>query len=98
MPGAGKSKIGVILAKELSKDFIDTDLLLQIHHQKSLQNILDEYGYLKLRKIEEEEILRLNVKNTVIATGVSAVYSEKAMTHLRQDGRIVYLKLGVNEL
>jgi shikimate kinase len=60
MPGAGKSTVGVILAKELGLGFIDTDLLIQINQQKSLQQILDESDHLNLRTIEEEEILRLN--------------------------------------
>ena len=98
MPGAGKSTVGVILAKYLSKDFVDTDLLIQNRHHQSLQDILDKYGYLKLREFEEQEILQLNVKNTVVATGGSAVYSENTMNHLKANGEIVYLKLGVNEL
>ena len=98
MPGAGKSTIGVILAKFLSKDFVDTDLLIQIRQKKSLQDIVDEYGYLKLREVEEKEILLLNVNNSVIATGGSAVYSNEAMRHLMRNGRIVYLKLGIGEL
>src|SRR5208282_519524 len=98
MPGAGKSTVGVILAKYLSKDFVDTDLLIQNRHRQSLQDILDLQGYLKLREFEENEILQLNVKNTVIATGRSAVYSEKAINHLKKNGKIVYLKLAKNEL
>ena len=73
MPGAGKSTVGVILAKFLSKDFVDTDLLIQNRHRQSLQAILAGQGYLKLREFEESEILQLNVKNAVIATGGSAV-------------------------
>jgi len=98
MPGAGKSTVGVILAKCLSKDFVDTDLLIQNRHQQSLQEILDRYGYLRLREFEEQEILRLHVKDTVVATGGSAVYSEKTINHMKADGKIVYLKLGVNWL
>lgn len=98
MPGVGKSTTGIILAKTLAKDFIDTDVLIQVRYNKSLQDIVDEYDYLKLRRIEEEEILLLNVSNTVIATGGSAVYSEKAMAHLKENGRIVYLKLELDEL
>ena len=44
MPGAGKSTVGIILAKNLSLGFIDTDVLIQINRQKSLQQILDESG------------------------------------------------------
>jgi shikimate kinase len=98
MPGAGKSTVGVILAKSLSKDFVDTDLLIQKRHRQGLQDILDGQGYLKLREFEESEILQLSVKNTVIATGGSAVYSERAINHLKKNGTIVYLKLATTEL
>jgi shikimate kinase len=93
MPGAGKSTIGIILAKYLTFGFIDTDILIQINHQKSLQQIMDETGYLQLRRIEEGEILKLNIENHVIATGGSAVYSEKAMAHLTNISVIVFLKV-----
>lgn len=98
MPGAGKSTIGIILAKVLTYGFIDTDVLIQINRQKSLQQILDESDYLTLRRIEEEEIKKLNVTNHVIATGGSAVYSEAAMDHLQTISTIVFLEVGYEEL
>jgi shikimate kinase len=98
MPGVGKSTIGVILAKAVSKDFIDTDLLIQRRHRLTLQNIIDRYGYLALRQFEEAVILSLAVRDTVIATGGSAVYSEVAMKHLKSTGQIVYLKLHMKGL
>jgi shikimate kinase len=98
MPGAGKSTIGVILAKYLSKKFIDTDLLIQTRFAMTLQDIVDKHGYLKLRQIEEDEILRMNVQDSVIATGGSAVYSETAMRHLKKNGTIIYLKNDCREL
>ncbi len=93
MPGAGKSTIGVLLAKHTSKAFIDTDLLIQHRHKTSLQDIVDQYGYLILRQYEEDAILSIRAKNTVIATGGSAVYSKGAMHHLKLTGSIIYLKL-----
>jgi len=98
MPGAGKSTIGVILAKNLSLGFIDTDVLIQINRQKSLQQILDESGHLALRAIEEEEILKLNVSRHVIATGGSAAYSHAAMTHLRTISMLVFLEASLAEI
>jgi shikimate kinase len=98
MPGAGKSTVGIILAKNLAMGFIDTDVLIQINHQKSLQQILDESGHLNLRAIEEGEILKLNIDRHIIATGGSAVYSEKAMAHLGQISNIVFLEVGLDTL
>ncbi len=91
MPGSGKSTVGVILAKLLSKSFIDTDVLIQAQDGRSLQDIVDREGYLALRAIEERVILGLDYRNYVIATGGSAVYSDAAMTHLKKDGIVVFL-------
>lgn len=98
MPGAGKSTVGIILAKELSFSFIDTDVLIQINRQKSLQQILDESGHLNLRKVEEAEIVKLDVDRHVIATGGSAVYSEKAMAHLKRISTIVFVEVDFDEI
>lgn len=98
MPGAGKSTVGIILAKNLSLGFIDTDVLIQINRQKSLQQILDDNGHLVLRAIEEEEILKLNVSNHVIATGGSAAYSEKAMAHLKVMSTVIFLDVSFQEI
>jgi len=98
MPGAGKSTIGVMLAKALAKDFIDTDVLIQLRQGKTLQDIVDTEGYLALRGIEEQVLIDTHYPNHIIATGGSAVYSEKAMQHLRHFGPIVFLDLALNEL
>jgi shikimate kinase len=98
MPGAGKSTVGIVLAKLLSLGFIDTDVFIQINQQKSLQEIINESDYLALRKIEEDEILKINIKNHVIATGGSAVYSKKAMRHLQDISHIVFLKVKYEDI
>ncbi|MSN26087.1 MAG: shikimate kinase [Geobacter sp.] len=98
MPGAGKSTVGIILAKLLSFGFVDTDVLIQIRQKRSLQQIIEESGHLNLRKIEEREILNIDVDNHVIATGGSAVYSEKGMSHLQSISEIVFLKVNYEDI
>jgi len=98
MPGAGKSTTGIILAKNLGLGFIDTDVLIQINKQKTLQQILDESGYRALRDIEEKEILKLNIENHVIATGGSAVYSEKAMDHLLSISIVIFIEVSMKQV
>jgi len=98
MPGAGKSTVGVILAKQTSRDFVDTDVLIQTSQARTLQNIVDIDGYAALRKIEEDVLLGLSVKNHVIATGGSAVYSDRAIAQLKSDGHIIYLDVDLPTL
>lgn len=98
MPGAGKSTIGVLLAKSLAKDFVDTDVLIQLQQNKTLQDIIDNEGHLALRAIEEQALLNTHYPNHVIATGGSAVYSDKAMHHLRQFGQVIFLDVPLTEL
>jgi len=94
MPGAGKSTVGVLVAKYLGLGFVDTDLLIQERAGRRLQQILDTDGYRELRRLEEEAILALDDRGAVIATGGSAVYSEQAMRHLGELGKVVFLNAG----
>jgi shikimate kinase len=98
MPGAGKSTVGVILAKLTVRDFVDTDVLIQSVHKRTLQEIVDTDGYEALRKIEEDVLLGLRVENSVIATGGSAVYSATAMAHLKSSGTIVFIDVDIPTL
>ncbi len=98
MPGSGKSTCGVLAAKALLKNFFDTDLLLQNLEGKRLQSIINENGIEYFNEAEEKAILSLDIRGTVIATGGSVVYSEKAMAHLRSLGKIIYLRLGYEEM
>jgi shikimate kinase len=98
MPGSGKSTVGIILAKLTSRSFIDSDVLIQTREVRSLQDIVDHDGYLFLREIEEKTLLDLDLRNHVIATGGSAVYSPAAMRHLKSDGVIVFLDVNLETL
>ena len=98
MPGAGKSTCGVLAAKILLKNFFDTDLLIQSIESKRLQQIIDEKGVAEFKKAEEQAVLSLDIKGTVIATGGSVVYSEKAMLHLKSMGKIIYMHLSYEEM
>ncbi len=93
MPGSGKSTCGVIAAKVMLKNFFDTDLLLQGLERSRLQDLIDEKGVDYFYEAEEKAILSLNIEATVIATGGSVIYSEKAMEHLRSLGKVIYLHL-----
>lgn len=98
MPGAGKSTLGVLLAKELGLDFLDTDLSIQVHEGRSLQDIMDAEGYMKLREIEEQVLLKTDASGKVISTGGSAVYSDAGMQHLKAQGTVVFLDVSLDEL
>jgi shikimate kinase len=98
MPGSGKSTAGIILAKMTARNFVDTDILIQLREGRSLQDIVDTDGPLALRKVEEEAILSVNCRNHVIATGGSAAYSPAAMSHLKNDGAVVFLNATIDTL
>ena len=98
MPGAGKSTVGVLLAKALSRDFVDTDVLIQAAEGRRLQEIIDSDGLDEFLALEERHVLALKLLRAVIATGGSVVYSERAMTHLKRHGSVVYLQLPLSHL
>jgi shikimate kinase len=98
MPGAGKSTVGVLLAKALKMPFIDTDLLIQQKENRYLQEIIDAHGLDAFIKTEEDAILGLDVQNYVIATGGSAIYSEAAIKHLKASGILIFLNTKMYQL
>ena len=98
MSGAGKSTLGVLLAKAMGKHFTDTDIVIQQHTDKLLQEIIDNEGVEHFLEIEEEVLSTLSLQNAVIATGGSAVYSDKAMQALKRTGTTVYLRVSIEEL
>jgi shikimate kinase len=98
MPGAGKSTTGIILAKAIGYEFVDTDILIQNQEKKLLQEIINQDGIDKFLEIEEKIILTNNFNNCVIATGGSVVLSEKAMRHLGALGKIIYLELSLETI
>ena len=98
MPGAGKSTIGVVLAKILGYQFLDSDLLIQKEEKRVLSQIIEEEGGAGFMAIENRVNASIEKENTVIATGGSVVYCEEAMEHLKSIGKVVYLKLSKESL
>jgi shikimate kinase len=92
MPGAGKSTIGVVLAKLSGLRFVDTDLNIQVQAGATLQQILDSNGYQYLRSLEKEVLLGIELNGAIIATGGSVVYSDVVMRQLTTAGPVVYLE------
>lgn len=93
MPGAGKSTVGVLLAKLMGLRFRDTDLDIQVFAGRTLQDILDREGHLKLRDIERKVLMEISLDQSVISTGGSVVYSDEAMQRLRNAGPVIYLEV-----
>lgn len=98
MPGVGKSTLGVLIAKALSAPFLDTDLHIQAEHGKRLHEIIAEAGLAHFKRVEEEAVRNLTAKGTVIATGGSVVYSQRAMAHLKAHGVVLWLDLSCSLL
>ena len=98
MPASGKSTVGVILAKLLAYDFIDTDLLIQRREGMPLKRIIAERGVDGFLEVEEAACLAMTAERAVIATGGSVVYGEAAMRHLKAMGRVIFLDVAFGAL
>lgn len=93
MPGAGKSTVGVVLAKNMGYKFIDSDIVIQEKYGMLLHQIIEKYGTNGFNDIENKVNSELTADNSIIATGGSVVYGKEAMEHLKTIGTVVYLKL-----
>ncbi|PIE70641.1 MAG: shikimate kinase [Deltaproteobacteria bacterium] len=93
MPAAGKSTVGILLAKRLGMGFMDTDVTLQAETGKKLSEIISEKGMDAFLRIESAHVSGLSCTHHIIATGGSVVYSDAAMTHLKSDGFVIHLSI-----
>ncbi len=98
MPGSGKSTVGVLLAKALGYDFLDTDLVVQQRENALLQDILDQHGTEYFLNAEEKAVCCVNCHRTVIAPGGSVVCRDGAISHLKTLGPVIYLRVPMEEL
>ena len=93
MAGAGKSSVGQELAKALDFKLIDSDALIEKKYDQSLQKILDDQGYIKLREIENAILRNIHFDEIILSTGGSAVYSPDAMQHIQQGSKVIFLEV-----
>ena len=93
MPGCGKSTVGVVLAKSLGMEFVDSDLVIQSTMHATLAQLIEQHGDDGFRDIENRVNASIDVQNSIIATGGSVVYGAEAMAHLKSIGTVVYLRL-----
>ena len=98
MPGAGKSTVGVVLAKRLGLRFIDSDLVIQERTGKLLHTLIEELGNEGFWQLENDINCTIDTQDAVVATGGSAIYGESAMEHFKKAGTVVYLQLPYEEI
>lgn len=98
MPAAGKSTLGVLLAKQLRYNFLDTDIAIQVDNDGTLAELIAARGNDALLAMEGKVLMGIQPSRTIIATGGSAVYSAGAMGHLKTTGPVVYLKVAYEEV
>ena len=98
MPGAGKSTVGVVLAKVVGHKFVDSDLVIQERYGKLLHELITEHGMEGFLEIENRVNAELDMTKSIIATGGSVIYGKEAMEHLKEIGLVVYLKLSLESI
>ena len=98
MPGVGKSTIGVILAKIIGYEFVDSDIVIQKQEGKLLREIIADVGTIGFLKIENRVHAEMELTNSIISPGGSICYCTQGLEHLRDISTVVYLKLDYPQL
>ena len=98
MPASGKSSVGIVVAKRLGYEFVDTDLLIQKQEGRLLREIIADLGNEGFLKIENQVNRDVQAEKCVISPGGSVIYCEEAMRHFKEIGTIVYLKVSFEDL
>ena len=93
MAAAGKSTLGGKLAERLGWGQLDTDRYMESYYAMPLQAIMDTFGLEEFLHIEERLVSELGLTRTVISTGGSVIYGDKAVKRLKSLGKIVLLDI-----
>jgi shikimate kinase len=97
--GAGKTTIGRLLAKQLGREFYDSDHEVERKTGVKIPLIFELEGESGFRKRETAAIEELSqMDNLVVATGGGAVLLEENRAFLKNTGKIIYLRAKVNDL
>lgn len=92
MPSSGKSTVGKIIAKKLSKNFCDTDTLVEKSTNNTISEIFEYYGEKHFRELEKKEIANVSLQNqAVISTGGGVILNKENIDILKQNGKIFYI-------
>ncbi len=98
MPSAGKSTVGVLLAKRLGYSFLDVDIVIQEKTGRLLKEIIQQQGMDGFMEVENRINAEVDTSRAVIAPGGSVIYGKEAMENLKSLGLVVYLKISYDEL
>ena len=89
---SGKTAVGKIVARELGRNFLDMDALIEENAGCSIETIISRKGWDHFREIEKRLVEEVSRKdNLIIATGGGVVVDEGNVKNLRKNGWIVWL-------
>ena len=97
--GAGKTTIGKQLARQLGRDFYDSDRVIEEHTGANISLIFELEGEEGFRRREKNALIELTQKqNIVLATGGGAVLDPENREQLKQHGFVIYLSAPLEQL
>ncbi len=98
MPGCGKSAVGAALAEAMGRPFLDADAIVTERFGE-IPAIFANQGEAAFREMETQILAELGKQTgAVIATGGGCVTRPENWYHLRQNGRLFWLRRPLEDL
>ena len=95
VPGAGKTTVGKLLAKNLGINFFDSDQVIESRAGKSVSDIFTQDGEPAFRKLEHDVIVELlDSNNVVLALGGGSLGNDETRAKVK-DATTVWLVAGL---
>ena len=99
MPASGKSTVGRMLEKKLSRKVFDSDKYIEQREKISIPEIFATKGEEYFRDLESRVIKELSTKSgIIIATGGGSVLRDKNVDNLKKNGRLYFIDRPLTKL
>ncbi|MFT7489400.1 MAG: shikimate kinase [Candidatus Promineifilaceae bacterium] len=97
--GTGKSVVGKRVAEVLDRQYVGLDAAIVDLAGQSIPEVVEAHGWAHFRDLESDVVRQASERdNCVLDTGGGAILRDANVTHLKQNGTLIWLQSSVADI